>query len=103
MNRGSYYGFDKIQFQMNKNELEEKKLECQCVNDHLWREILAYMAAAPPVMMKNDDGEEYPYPEFLVTKLQELRDEIESNAVLIARLEDGIETMCEKNDYAFDD
>lgn len=103
MSRDAYYRFDEFHSQMNKDELKEKKFEYQCINNRLWSEILAYMAATPPVMMKNDDDKEYPYPEYLLMKLHELRDEIESNVILIARLEDRLDSMCEKNDYVCDD
>ncbi len=32
--------------------------ECQRINDMLWREILAYMAATPPATAKDCEGEE---------------------------------------------
>ena len=32
--------------------------ECQRINDILWREILAYMAATPPATAKDCEGEE---------------------------------------------
>lgn len=99
MSKDAYYEFDKCYSQMDKSDLEEKKFECQCLNDHLWSEILAYMAATPPAMIKNDDNEEYPYPEFLVSKLHELRDEIEGNAATIARLDDYLDAMNENADY----
>ena len=59
----------------------------------LWREILAYMASTPPSMTKSDDGHEYPWPEFISMRVQHLREEIEENTMLIARIDDCQEAM----------
>ena len=61
----------------------------------LWREILAYMAATPPATAKDCEGEEYPYPDYLAMKIRELREEIEENATLMARINDCLEAMHE--------
>ena len=80
---------------ISKSQLESKLEECQHINDMLWREILAYMAATPPATAKDCEGEEYPYPEYLAMKIRELREEIEENATLMARLNDCLEAMRE--------
>ena len=43
----------------------------------------------------NCEGEEYPYPEYLAMKIRELREEIEENATLMARINDCLEAMRE--------
>ena len=80
---------------ISKSQLESKLEECQRINDMLWREILAYMAATPPATAKDCEGEEYPYPEYLAMKIRELREEIEENATLMARINDCLEAMRE--------
>ena len=52
----------------------------------------------PPVYAKDDEGNEYPWAEFVAIKLREFRDEIEENDMLIARLDDCDEAMHEDPD-----
>ena len=92
---GTYYKFEGYLSRISKCQLENKLEECQRINDMLWREILAYMAATPPVSAKDCEGSEYPYTEFLAMKVQELREEIEENATLMARLNDCLDAMRE--------
>ena len=92
---GTYYKFEGYISRISKCQLENKLEECQQINDMLWREILAYMAATPPATAKDCEGEEYPYPEYLAMKIRELREEIEENATLMARLNDCLEAMRE--------
>lgn len=92
---GTYYKFEGYLSRISKNQLESKLEECQQINDMLWRKILAYMAATPPATAKDCEGEEYPYPEYLAMKIRELREEIEENATLMARINDCLEAMRE--------
>ena len=92
---GTYYKFEGYLSRISKSQLESKLEECQQINDMLWREILAYMAATPPATAKDCEGEEYPYPEYLAMKIRELREEIEENATLMARINDCLEAMRE--------
>ena len=92
---GTYYKFEGYFSRISKSQLESKLEECQRINDMLWREILAYMAATPPATAKDCEGEEYPYPEYLAMKIRELREEIEENATLMARINDCLEAMRE--------
>ncbi|MBR2310189.1 MAG: hypothetical protein IKA47_06620, partial [Oscillospiraceae bacterium] len=92
---GTYYKFEGYLSRISKSQLENKLEECQRINDMLWREILAYMAATPPATAKDCEGEEYPYPEYLAMKIRELREEIEENATLMARINDCLEAMRE--------
>ena len=92
---GTYYKFEGYLSRISKSQLGSKLEECQRINDMLWREILAYMAATPPATAKDCEGEEYPYPEYLAMKIRELREEIEENATLMARINDCLEAMRE--------
>lgn len=93
MSWGTSYTYEGYLLRIGKKELEDKKEECQRINDMLWREILAYMASTPPSMTKSDDGHEYPWPEFISMRVQHLREEIEENTMLIARIDDCQEAM----------
>ena len=95
MSWGTYYKHEGYLSHIGKNEIESKLEECQRINDMLWREILAYMAATPPATAKDCEGEEYPYPKYLAMKIRELREEIEENATLMARINDCLEAMRE--------
>ena len=92
---GTYYKFEGYLSHISKSQLESKLEECQQINDMLWREILAYMAATPPATTKDCEDAEYPYPEYLAMKIREFREEIEENATLMARINDCLEAMNE--------
>lgn len=98
MSWGTYYKHEGYLSHIAKREIDSKREECQGINDMLWREILAYMASTPPAMMKDDEGNEYPWQEFIAMKIREYRDEIEENARLVARLDDCAEAMSENPD-----
>ena len=93
MSWGTYYQYNGYLSHIGKNEIDSKREECNSVNDMLWREILAYMASTPPATAKDAEGNEYPWPEFIAMKVRELREEIEGNACLMARLYDCAEAM----------
>ena len=95
MSWGTYYKHEGYLSHIGKNEIESKREERQRINDMLWREILAYMASTPPAMAKDDEVNEYPWPEFIAMKIREMREEIESNATLMARINDCLEAMRE--------
>ena len=93
MSWGTYYKHEGYLSRIAKHEIESKREECRRINDMLWREILAYMASTPPPMAKDAEGNEYPWPEFIAMKVREMREEIEGNAGLTARLDDCAEAM----------
>jgi len=95
MSWGTYYKHNGYLSHIGKNEIESKREDCNFFNDKMWREILAYMAATPPAYAKDDEGNEYPWAEFIAMRLLELRDEIEVNDMLIARLDDCEDAMRE--------
>ena len=95
MGWGTYYKHDGYLSRISKSQLEYKRDECMSINDMLWREILAYMASTPPATAKDCEGAEYPYAEFVAMKVKEMRDEIEDNTSLIARIDDCLEAMHE--------
>ena len=98
MGWGTYYKYDGYLSRIGKNEIESKRVECESINEMMWREILAYMAMTPPAYAKDDEGHEYPWPEFIAMKLREFREEIEENARLVARLDDCEEAMRDNPD-----
>ena len=95
MSWGTYYKHDGYLSHIAKNEIPGKREECQNINDMIWREILAYMASTPPATTKDEEGSEYPWPEFIAMKVREMREEIEDNVRLMARLDDCTEAMDE--------
>ena len=95
MSCGTYYKHEGYLSRIGKNEIESKREACEETNDMLWREITAYMASTPPATAKDIEGNEYPWPEFVAMKVRELREEIEGNALLLARLYDCEEAMKE--------
>jgi len=93
MSWGTYYKHEGYLSHIGKNGIESKREECRNINDMIWREILAYMASTPPATAKDVEGDEYPWPEFIAMKIREMREEIEGNAALMARLDDCTEAM----------
>ena len=93
MSWGPYYKHDGYLSRIGKNEILDKREECQRVNDMIWREILAYMASTPPATAKDEEGSEYPWQEFIAMKVRQMREEIEDNDRLMARLDDCAEAM----------
>lgn len=93
MSWGVYYKYDGYLSHLSKNELESELEKLKKVNDLMWREMLAYMAATPPDMSKDIEGEEYPTPEFFAVKIKDYRDTIEENMDTIIHIEDCLETM----------
>ena len=93
MSWGTYYKHEGYLSRIGKNEIENKREACREENDLLWSEITAYMASTPPATAKDLNGDEYPWQEFIAMKVRELREEIEENARLMARLDDCTEAM----------
>ena len=93
MSWGTYYKHEGYLSRIGKNEIQGKLEACREENDLLWSEITAYMASTPPAMAKDLNGDEYPWQEFIAMKVRELREEIEENARLMARLDDCAEAM----------
>lgn len=103
MGWGTTYKYDGYLSRIHKDDLENKREELVGINDMIWREILAYMAMTPPVMVKDDEGNECPWPEFIAMKIKSMRDELEENEQLIARIDDCIETLHEHPEDVNDD
>ena len=93
MSWGTSYNYEGYLSHIGKRDINSKREECKKINDMMWSEILAYMAMTPPAYAKDDEGNEYPWAEFVAIKLREFRDEIEENDMLIARLDDCEEAM----------
>ena len=93
MSWGTYYKHKGYLSRIGKNEIENKRNELQRLNDLLWQDILAYMASTPPATARDEEGLEYPWQEFISTKVRDLREEIEENNRLLARLDDCTEAM----------
>lgn len=95
MSWGTYYKYEGYLSHIRKDELEDKREELERINDLLWREILSYMSATPPEQAEDEEGNKYPYPEFLAFKIKQYRDDIEENTQLIARIDDCLEALKE--------
>ena len=98
MSWGTSYNYEGYLSHIGKRDINSKREECKKINDMMWSEILAYMAMTPPVYAKDDEGNEYPWAEFVAMKLRGFRDEIEENDMLIARLDDCEEAMHDNPD-----
>jgi len=95
MSWGTIYTYDGYLSRISKDELYSKKEELQDLIDMTWRDILAYMSATPPAMMKDEEGNEYPYPEFMAMKVREMRQKLEDDVRLLERIENCLETLKE--------
>ena len=95
MSWGTSYKYDGYLSHITINELESRREDEMRLVDMYFRELLAYAAQTPPPTAKNDEGYEYPYPEFLAMKFKEYRECIEESLMLIARIDDCLETLKE--------
>ena len=98
MSWGTSYMYEGYLSHIGKRDINSKREECKKINDMMWSEILAYMAMTPPLYAKDDEGNEYPWAEFVAMKLREYRNEIEETNMLIARLDDCDEAMRDNPD-----
>ena len=97
MSWGTYYKHEGYLSHIGKNQVELKLEETKEDIERLWQTILSYMAATPPALNEEDEYKEQ-YPEFLVRKLNEIRQEMEESIYLRARLLDCKEAMDEHPD-----
>ena len=93
MSWGVYYTYNGYINGTSKSRLKEKKQECIDVNEMLWNQILAMMAMTPPAYAENENGDKYPWSEYLDMTIREWKEEIESNCMLIARIDDCLEAI----------
>lgn len=98
MGWGTYYKHEGYLSRIGKDRLWSEKEDLERVNKMLWEEILAYMAATPPAFDNDREGESIPYPEVITLKMREIREEIESNCYMLARINDCIDAMEENPD-----
>lgn len=95
MSWGVSYKYDGYLSHMTTEELEDKLEENKQLVDMYWREILALIAATPPATTKDDEGNEYPYHEYVAMKVHKYQEEIEECMWEIHHIEDCLEAMQE--------
>lgn len=93
MSWGTAYTYEGYLIRLGKNELREKLDDLKDDNDTLWNEILQRIAATPPVIIKDDAGNDYEYITWMSEHIKQLRTELEDNVSLMARIQDCLETM----------
>lgn len=96
MGWGTYYTYDGYLSRIGKNEISAKLEEAQDFVDLMWREILAYAAATPPVEIADDEGNNMPYAEFIASKINSYRKELEEQYWEIHHMQDCEEAKQEK-------
>ena len=98
MGWGTYYKHNGYLSRIGKNELHSKLDDLKDLNDMFWREILAYAASTPTARVKDDEGGEWMWQEFIANKIKNYRQEIEENDWLIAHINDCLEVLEERPD-----
>lgn len=93
MSWGTAYRHEGYLSRVHKSQIPHKKEECIKTINELWAVILSYMSATPPAYAKSDDGYEYPYSEFIVRTLNDIREELEDNMYLLHCINDCEEAM----------
>ena len=94
MSWGTYYKHEGYLSHIYKNEVEEKIEEYEEDRERLYETLLSYMSQTPPAVYKEGDYE-CPYAEFLVSKLKEIREELEEAQNMLCRLYECREVMRE--------
>lgn len=103
MSWGTTYRHEGYLSRIYKSQIPSKKEECTKAINDLWSVILSYMSATPPAYAKSDDGYEYPYSEFIVNKLNDIRAELEDNMYLLHCINDCEDTMEDDPDNVTED
>lgn len=103
MGWGVRYKYTGYLSRLHKDSLYAERDELQNVNDLLWREILAYMAATPPATIGDCEGNPLPYPEHLSIEVAKLREQIEENLVMITKIDQCLEVMNDSPDDVVED
>lgn len=103
MGWGTTYKHEGYLNRIYKSQIPHRKEECIQNIEDLWALILSYMASTPPAYAKGDGDYEYPYSEFLVSRLKEIREELEENIGLLHRITDCEETMRDDPENVKDD
>ena len=95
MSWGVSYKYDGYLSHMTTEELEDKLEENKQLVDMIKRELIAYVAATPPAMAKDEDGNEYPHPEFAAMKVNKYWEELFEYMWEIHHIEDCLEALQE--------
>jgi len=95
MGWGTYYKYNGKISRVGKDELQGELQDQQDLIDMWWREILAYAATSPPLMAEDCEGSKYPWPEFIASKIDSLRRDLEEAYQLKTHIEDCLETLTE--------
>ena len=95
MSWGTYYTYEGYLIRLSKNELEEKLEDLKDDNDTIWNELLQYIAATPPEKITDEEGNKGDFIEWMACHIKYLRNQLEQNVSLMARINDCLETMHE--------
>ena len=95
MSWGTYYTYDGYILRVGKNSLEEKLNDLKDDNDTLWNEILQRIAMTPPLSIKDCENNDMDYVDYMSNHIKNLRNQIEENVSLMARINDCLETLHE--------
>lgn len=98
MSWGTYYTYDGYILRVGKNELKEKYEDLKDDNDTLWNEILQRIAMTPPQSIKDCEDNDMDYVDYMSNHIKYLRQQIEENNFLMARIDDCLETLQEHPD-----
>ena len=96
MGWGTYYTYDGYPSRITKDEIPSKLEENQDYVDTMWREILAYASSTPPAEVEDEEGNKMPYPEFIASKIDSYRKELEETYWETVHLQDCEEAKKEK-------
>ena len=96
MSWGTYYTYDGYLSHIGKDEIPVRMEEAKDFVDSMWREILAYASATPPAEIPDDEGNNMPYAEFIASKINSYRKELEEQYWEINHMQDCEEAKQDK-------
>ena len=103
MGWGTVYKHEGYLNRIYKSQISSRKEDCIDNIKDIWNTILAYMVATPPAYAQGDDNYEYPYAEFMASKVKELREALEEEMYILHQINDCEEAMENDPESVVDD
>ena len=98
MSWGVNYTYDGYLLRHTINQLDDTLETNKNILDDYWRQLLALAAATPPNHAPSEEGDPYPYEEYLAVRFGKIRREMEDYYRENTHIEDCLETMEESPD-----
>ena len=93
MGWGTRYTYHGYLSHLEEGDLHDTLDTDRHIREDCWRQLLALAAATPPPHAVDDEGEKYPYEEYLSMRFQAIRASLEEAYLEIHHIEDCLEAL----------